>query len=338
MVSGTEFRGRGRRSLDFWDRYLAADGTRQCSPPAGKATAFARDDSILVLERLNPRQFGKFRDFIYEHSGIRIDEKKVTLLSNRIRRRLRAGDFADFDTYYRFLTSPAGVAELEEFLDAITTHETFFFRTQKQFDWLKQELVGELVAEQLAGKRPPTLRMWSAGCATGAEPYSMAICLAENMFRLRGWSLEIVGTDISEETLRDARQGSFAARAVEGVSEEQRRRFFRYQPDRERWQIRPEIRKLVEFKRQNLLRPCPLPGFDCIFIRNVLIYFDRALKHVVLKHLLNALSVNGYLVVGPSEGVYGMLGNLQQVSPLIYRKVGNAPPPGPVATGRGTTP
>ena len=172
---------------------MAADGTRQCSPPSGKATAFAKDDSILVLERLNPRQFGKFRDFIYEHSGIRIDEKKVTLLSNRIRRRLRAGDFADFDAYYRFLTSPAGVAELEEFLDAITTHETFFFRTQKQFDWLKQELLGELVAEQLAGKRPPALRMWSAGCATGAEPYSMAICLAENMFacgggRSRSWA------------------------------------------------------------------------------------------------------------------------------------------------------
>ena len=195
----------------------------------------------MELERLNPQQFDRFRDFIYEKCGIRIDEKKVSLLSNRIRRRLKAGDFENFDVYYRFLTSPAGAGELECFLDAITTNETFFFRTAKHFDWLKTDLLTELMAQHRAGNGRHRLRIWSAGCASGAEPYSIAICLAENMYRLRDWSLKILGTDISEEMLRAAREGVFKPRAVEAVTEKQRRRYFQHQTEDDLWQVRPEI-------------------------------------------------------------------------------------------------
>ena len=113
------------------------------------------------LERLNPQQFDQFRDFIYKKSGIHIDEKKVTLLSNRIRRRLKAGEFKDFDLYYQFLASPAGNRELEGFLDAITTNETFFFRTEKHFEWLKMEMLAALISQHRAGNRPASLRIWS---------------------------------------------------------------------------------------------------------------------------------------------------------------------------------
>ena len=105
----------------------------------------------MELERLNQQQFDRFSDFIYQKCGIRIDGKKVSLLSNRIRRRLTAGEFENFDVYYRFLTSPAGAGELASFLDAITTNETFFFRTAKHFDWLRNDLVTELVAQRRAG-------------------------------------------------------------------------------------------------------------------------------------------------------------------------------------------
>lgn len=279
----------------------------------------------MVLERLNSQQFNQFRDFIYAQCGIRIDENKVTLLSNRIRRRLRAGDFDDFDDYYQFLTSRGGASELESFLDAITTNETFFFRTEKHFEWLKTDLLSELVAQHDAGKRPPSLRIWSAGCASGAEPYSIAIAIAESRHRLRDWSVQIIGTDISEAVLEEARQGGFRDRAVEAVSQDRRRRFFSHSEIAGGlWQVRPTVKQSVEFEKHNLMHPMREASFDCIFIRNVLIYFDRKSKQVVIDHLIRALSVGGYLVVGPSEGVYDMLAGLQKISPLIYRKVSDS--------------
>lgn len=274
-------------------------------------------------ERLNPQQFRRFRDFIYQHSGIYIDEKKVTLLSNRIRRRLKAGQFANFESYYEFMTSRTGSGELDQFLDAITTNETFFFRTDKHFEWLKNSFATELVAQQRAGMRSPSLRIWSAGCATGAEPYSIAICLTENAYRLPDWSLTVLGTDISEAALREARQAVYAPRALEMVSPQQRRRYFQKSSNEELYQVRPRIRRLVEFEKHNLMETMQQPPFDCIFIRNVLIYFNRASKQVVIEHLLRALKPGGYMVVGPSEGIYDMLSPLEKISPFLYQKVSN---------------
>ena len=121
------------------------------------------------LEKLTPAQFDRFRDFIYRQSGIRMEPSKVTLVSNRIRRRLRAGGFADFDAYYRHLTSTKDPAELEQFLDAITTNETHFFRTPAHFDWFRGEFLTDLINRQRSGERDATLRVWSAACSTGEE-------------------------------------------------------------------------------------------------------------------------------------------------------------------------
>jgi chemotaxis protein methyltransferase CheR len=274
----------------------------------------------MELERLTQSQFARFRDFIYRQCGIRIDDKKVSLLSNRIRRRLKAGNFDNFDVYYRFLTSSAGGKELGGFLDAITTNETFFFRTAKHFEWLSSELVTEMIAEQRSGKRSKSLRFWSAGCATGAEPYTIAISLAENMYRLRDWSLTILGTDLSEEALSEARVGRFKSRSLAAVSDKQRQRYFQHLPELDVWQVRPELQKMVEFKRQNLMQPLSEPAFDCVFIRNVLIYFDNDSKRVVIENLVKALAPGGYLVVGPSEGIYDMLAPLTKISPFLYQK------------------
>jgi chemotaxis protein methyltransferase CheR len=273
------------------------------------------------IERLNPRQFDRFRKFIYKNSGIRIDDKKTALLSNRIRRRLRAGNFANFDVYYRYLTSPPGARELESFLDAITTSETSFFRTPDHFEWLRLHFLPELVAAARRGERQNSLRIWSAGCASGAEPYSIAICVAENAFRLRDWSVSIVGTDISQEQLRLAREGVFKSRAIDTVSDSRLRRYFQTDKKSETWRVRPEIKRLVEFRHHNLLTPLGPPAFDCIFIRNVLIYFDRDSKQAVVDQLIDALAPKGYLVVGPSEGIYELLGLLKKQSPFLYQKV-----------------
>ncbi len=275
----------------------------------------------MALERLNSQQFDRFRDFIYANSGIRIDKNKVTLLSNRIRRCVNAGGFDNFDAYYQFLTSPDGAGEMIRFLDAVTTNETYFFRTPKHFDWLKTDWLSEQVVRQRAGQRERQLRIWSAGCASGAEPYSIAICLAENLYRLRDWSLQIVGTDISQQMLDQASAGIFKSRAIQEVTESQRRRYFQHDSEQDIWQVRPSIKRMVEFKQHNLMQPSPGPPFDCIFIRNVLIYFDRDSKRTVVKNLQDALAVGGYLVVGPSEGVYDMLHDMKRVSALVYQKL-----------------
>ncbi len=275
----------------------------------------------MELPKLNQRQFEQFRDFIYAKSGIRVDDRKISLLSNRIRQRLKAKNVADFDAYYRCLRSPLGAEELEHFLDAITTNETFFFRTAAHFDWLKFEFLTEQLAAERRGQRKKTLRIWSAGCATGAEPYTIAICLAENLFRLQGWDLTILGTDISEKALREAREGVYQKRAVEAVSEQQLRRFFETSKDDQTWRVKTDLKNLVTFLPQNLLTPLEGPPFDCIFIRNVLIYFDRDSKQKVIKNLIEKLDEGGYLVVGPSEGIYDMLEPLKKRSTFLYQKV-----------------
>jgi chemotaxis protein methyltransferase CheR len=277
------------------------------------------------LERLNPQQFERFESFIYAQSGIRIDNKKVTLLSNRVRRRLSASGFANFDDYYQFLTSPQGADEISGFLDAITTNETFFFRTPKQFEWFRDEWLPEIVSDAREGRRAASARIWSAGCANGAEPYSIAICLAENAYRLKDWSLEVLGTDISQDMLTIARDGSFKQRSIDGVSESQLRRFFHHKTGEDLWQVNQQVRDRVTFRHHNLMEPIKGGEFDCIFIRNVLIYFDAESKRMVVRNLIKSLRDGGYLVVGPSEGIYDLLQPLQRVSPLIYRKIRKSP-------------
>ena len=198
----------------------------------------------MELLQLSRRQFDRFRDYIYEKSGIRVGENKLALLSNRLRRRLKGSEFEDFDSYYAHLTGSEGYTELSHFLDAITTNETSFFRTEGHFDWFKNEFVNDLVKEARDGRRPRTMRIWSAACATGAEPYTLAVCLWENRHKLTGWALHILGTDISEEALRAAHAGIFEPRTVEAVGERQLRRCFKPAGLENRsWQVRSQTSK-----------------------------------------------------------------------------------------------
>ncbi len=282
--------------------------------------ACLRPEHLVKIEQLNPREFEQFRGFIYDKSGIKIGDRKVSLLSNRIRRRLQACGFSNFNTYYQYLTSPQATNELQHFLDAVTTNETFFFRTESHFQWLESAFMPEVLAAYRRGERSAALRFWSAACASGAEPFSIAICLAQNRLRFRDWSIEILGTDISEQELEKARAAVFASRAVESLSDDQRCRYFR-PAENGAWQAKPMIKESVEFTRHNLMQPLRRQAFDCIFLCNVLIYFDHDSKRTVINNIAAALRDGGYLVVGPSEGIYHMLDSMQKISPLVYQKV-----------------
>lgn len=269
--------------------------------------------------KLSPVQFDRFRSFIYRHSGIQIDPKKVTMLSNRIRRRLKAKAFSDFDAYFRYLNSVEGRPEIAHFFDAVTTHETSFFRTPKQFDWLRGEFVDSLLRQEREANRAREIKLWSAGCSNGAEAYSMAMCLLENRFRLRDWQLDIMGTDISQENIAEARIGNYQDKGLSLVSEEQCKRWFRRDTGGT-WSVRDSLREVTRFHVHNLIKPPEEREFDCIFIRNVLIYFDADSKRLAVRNLLAALRPGGYLVIGPSEGIHDFLGSLERVEPLIYQR------------------
>ncbi len=270
--------------------------------------------------QLSPREFEQFQTLIHQLCGIHVPENKVMLLSNRIRRRVKATGAADFQAYLKLLRSPAGRDELEGFLNAVTTNETSFFRTEKHFNWLKTEFVDELRTRAKEGRRPRRIRIWSAACSSGEEPYSIAMCLAENRLKLADWRIEIHGTDISENSLAKAREGIYGPHVAAEVPEKLRSRYFTHKPDGDTWEVKPALRELVSVRHHNLMQPNPRKDYDCVFLRNVLIYFSRDSKQVVINHLVDSLAEGGYLVVGPSEGIFDMLGMLEKKSPFLYRQ------------------
>jgi chemotaxis protein methyltransferase CheR len=269
---------------------------------------------------LTEEEFERFRGLIYRVAGIRIPATKRVLVTNRLRRRLRATGIGTFAAYYAHLTSGAGNGELPLFLDAITTNETYFFRDPHHFEWLGATFLPEVARQARLRLRGRGLRVWSAACATGEELYSIALKIRAQRALLAGWTITLLGTDISGAALDAARAGSYDARALRLIPPDERSSYFDHDPPTGRWTLKPELRALTTWKLHNLLHPLRQEPFDCIFLKNVLIYFDPASKQVVVRHLLASLAKGGYLVVGPTEGVYDMLGSLVKHKTWLYQR------------------
>ncbi len=272
------------------------------------------------LTKLTPEEFERFRAFIYGETGIRLAEGKITLLSNRIRRRLRQLDIGSFEDYYNLLTQKKLPGELEHFIDAVTTNETHFFRTGGHFEWFTESFLPTIRTQAAEKKRSKSLRIWSAACSSGEELYTLAICLDEARHNFAGWDISLVGSDISETMIAAARKGIFPHRSLDQTSDERRSRYFSQLPDKTGWAIRPRLITMCEFQRHNLLASMPGEKFDCIFIRNVFIYFDRESKQVAVQNLIRSLAPGGALVVGPADGIYDLLGELNKKTIFLYEK------------------
>jgi chemotaxis protein methyltransferase CheR len=271
---------------------------------------------------LTDDECAKFCALVYRAAGIRIADNKRVMVSNRVRRRLRATGIGSFREYYTFLTSPAGAGEMPMFLDVITTNETYFFRDSQHYQWLGQEFLPEIARRATLHKHPRRLRIWSAACSTGEEPYSIAIEVLEKRPLFAGWKVKVLGTDISGAALAEARAGRYDARSVRHVSPARLAAFFDEDRQDRLWTIKPDLKALVAWEPHNLLQPRGDEPFDCIFLKNVLIYFDKDSKQVVVRNLVAALAAGGYLVVGPTEGVHNMLDALARVRPWLYQKAG----------------
>jgi chemotaxis protein methyltransferase CheR len=271
-------------------------------------------------ELLPDELFASFRALIYRTSGIQIPVTKRVMLSNRLKRRVLATGSGGFAEYFARVCAGLDSEEFDHFIDAITTRETYFFRDDHHFRWLSDRFAPELVDRSRKGKHGKSMSIWSAACSGGEELYSALISLADAHQPPSGWTLNAMGTDISEAALESARTASFGERSLRVVGSETLRRWFVPDGGNGRRTLRDEVRRRATFRRHNLLEPMRDGPFDCIFLKNVLIYFDQESKAVVVRHIIDALSRGGYLVVGPTEGIFSMLDPLQRVESWLYRR------------------
>jgi chemotaxis protein methyltransferase CheR len=256
------------------------------------------------INRLSEEEFKKFASLIYSESGIFLKDAKLTLLSNRLRKRLRALNIDSYSEYYDYIQNLSDRSgEIEELIDVVSTNETYFFRNERQFEALS----GHCLPALSRIKQDKTLRIWSAGCATGEEPFTIAICVLENLGHFPGWRVEITATDVSPTVLEFARRGEYSGRRIEKVSPGILEKYF--WQDKERpgvYHVKERVRSMVDFSYLNLFKN-PYPhSLDIIFCRNVMIYFDREYQKRLIAGFSRVLLKHGYLFIGHSETLHSI--------------------------------
>lgn len=272
-------------------------------------------------ESLGERDFERIRATVASITGISIAPTKRLLIYRRLAGRLKARGFASFGDYLSAIES-GDRNELEHFINAITTNQTSFFREKHHFDFLRRTIIPEL-ADRHAGSKQ-RLRMWSAGCSSGEEPYSIAMTLADGLPDIANRDARLLCTDLDSSVVAVGKAGVYPASRVEPVPESYRSRYLDpvVNGTESAFRVRKEIRALTVFKRLNLLGPWPMKGrFDVIFCRNVCIYFERETKRELIERFWHALDDDGYLVLGHSESLYDHTDRFSLVGNTIYRKV-----------------
>ncbi len=276
--------------------------------------------------KISDADFEMIRDFIYSHCGIYMNASKKYYLENRLSRRMCATGIKSHEEYGKLLRDGVrGKEELRHLLNELTTTETRFFRIMPQLSAMENRFLPEIVeAKQKIGFRK--IRVWSAGTSSGEEPYTLAMILLEKMATiLKGWTVEVIGTDINETILAKAREGIFNGYAVRNMPEYYRKKYF-LEENPERYVLSQEVKKLVTFSHLNLYddsRMVFMKSFDFIFCANVLIYFDESSKAKVVQHFYNNLLPYGYLFVGQSESLHGVNDRFKTVhfpGGFAYRK------------------
>lgn len=274
---------------------------------------------------LSQKDFSRLSSFIFRELGIKMPASKSTMLNGRLNKRLRALNLPDFTEYCNFLFSDKGKEEeMVHLINAVTTNKTDFFREPGHFDYLTQTTLP--VLQNLRRFEPRRkLKIWSAGCSTGEEPYTLAMVLAEVQASKPGFSYDILATDISTRVLDVARRAVYPLERIEPVTAHYRKKYLLKGQDKNNPQVRivPELRKQIRFGRLNFMaEDFGLPEMvDIIFCRNVIIYFDKETQEQLMNKFCRYLNPGGYLFLGHSESLHGYETPLTQVAPTIYRKL-----------------
>lgn len=275
--------------------------------------------------KLSNETFGLLREIIYAKCGIFFADTKRYLLETRLLRRLEERNLKTFEDYYYFLTYDAArEKELHHLFNAIVTNETSFFRDLPQLEAFRKGVVPTVLEEKLKANSR-TLKIWSAACSTGEEPFTLAMMLMEDGLPLKGWNIDILGTDISDHVIRSANAASYDKYSLRNTPENFLRKYFASAGDT--YTVGKKVQEVVKYRKVNLIDPIEMrmiKGMDIIFCRNALIYFDDASKKKVIGHLYDSMSKGGYLFVGFSETLHNITRLFRPVSierSVVYQKV-----------------
>jgi len=260
--------------------------------------------------------FRLLRDFIYEHSGIFFSDNKKAQLENRLALRLKVNNLPDFDKYYYLLKYDQQASrELRALFDSVTTNETSFFRSPPQIQAFEEKALPEILEKRTA-QGEKMLRLWSAGCSTGDEPYTLGMVIREVLGeKMSEWDVKIFASDISEKALKSARAAVYNDYTLRSVPPDIKKKYFLQEGPQ--FSVCDDIRMLVELQYLNFndeRRVKLMRGFDIIFCRNVLIYFDDAAKKRFVSQLYDNLNPGGYLFIGHSESLH----NISRAFKLVH--------------------
>jgi chemotaxis protein methyltransferase CheR len=260
---------------------------------------------------MKPQDFEYLRDILYKRSGLALTEDKIYLLESRLMPLAKPKGLNTLDELVGYLRSHLDEAFLRELTDAMTTNESMFFRDNKPFEQFKKIVLPKVMEAKAMTK---TIRIWSAACSNGQEPYSLAMLMKEEGAKLAGWNIEIMATDLCSKVVQKAKEGVYSQFEVQrGLPIAMLMKYFVQQPGNQ-WQLKPEIRSMVKFQEKNLLDNIALMGmFDIIMCRNVLIYFDDKAKGAVLDQMTKMLPRHGFLYLGSTETTIGVTTKYQDV-------------------------
>ena len=265
--------------------------------------------------QLSDSDFQKFNALIYKNSGIHLHIDKKSLINTRLGKIIREKKINSYDEYYNIIIKDNTGSELITFLDAITTNLTYFFRENGHFVSLKEELIPDIIS-----RNKSNINIWSAGCSSGEEPYSIALTTKEYFPNL---NVTILATDLSSKVLERAEAGIYNEREFEKVPSNMIKKYFQYGTGKWKgtYKVKNEIRNMITFKRMSLLDSLRyLERFDIIFCRNVLIYFDNVIQEQLVSNFTYHLYPKGYLITGHSESLLNLKHSLKYIRPTIYKK------------------
>jgi chemotaxis protein methyltransferase CheR len=270
---------------------------------------------------LSKKEFQLFQEIIHRETGIHMSDKKKKLIVARLSKRLRALNLQSFTQYYEYLNDGTDAGnEIVNLINRITTNKTNFFREKHHFDFLAYELFPQMIARsEVSGAR--RLRIWSAGCSSGEEPYTLAMIAAEAFKSQRGWDIKILATDLDTEILQKAIAGVYPTQTVAPIPKEYLGRYFTRSTDG--YTAGNGLKSMITFRKLNLMNatfPMKRP-FDIIFCRNVIIYFDVPTKESLLIRFYHHLKEGGYMFIGHSESLMHMRDKYKYLKHTIYKRV-----------------
>ncbi|PIE89527.1 MAG: chemotaxis protein CheR [Acidobacteria bacterium] len=257
-------------------------------------------------EKLNKEDFKALREFIYKQSGMFFSDAKLYFIENRVSKRLEALNCPSYNLYVRHIQNPANKKELLTLLDRVTTNETSFYRNPPQIDAFKNIILPKLVTAAKAAGRSQ-LKIWSSACSSGEEPLTLAMVIKEKQHLLRGLNVRIYASDISSDILEKAKKGIYSEYSMRNLPELYKKKWFKMRGGS--YEIERELKSMIHYERFNLV---DYPGYykykgmDAIFCRNVLIYFDLAVKRSIIECFHKSINKNGYLIIGHAESLHNI--------------------------------